>query len=375
MPAKPKLSDEQRAQARKTWEADSRDGFAWLVSELGLPVSAPGIRKVCVKEGWEKSALQKPSKPSEVSARNHRNHRNDVADADTDTDEESSGHDASGALVGLILDARSATPHFDSLDPREKTFVLEYAQHSNGTKAAKNAGYSEAGAAEQARRLLRRAEIKSALQEVMREKVENAGWNIERLIKHYADLADVDTSKITQHRIAPCRYCWGINHSYQCTPVEYASKRAEHVARRKRLLEQAGGDLEADIGEFPSIKGDWYDGRLEPNPDCPECHGNGKPYVWFADVRNLTGAERKAYTGVKRTKDGIELLFQKPEEAVKMLATAVGMGKEQEKPETPVEVAREYAKMMEAARERQRRVYEERGITREPREDRRGEDG
>ncbi|SET41116.1 hypothetical protein SAMN05216326_12552 [Nitrosomonas marina] len=59
MAAKPKLTPEQWAEVRKTWESDSRKGFPWLVKELGLGVSVEAVRQRSKSEGWEKA--KKPS--------------------------------------------------------------------------------------------------------------------------------------------------------------------------------------------------------------------------------------------------------------------------------------------------------------------------
>lgn len=55
MAAKPKLSPEQWQAARRSWEHDARAGYAWLVDELHLPVSAPAVRKRALAEAWEKT--------------------------------------------------------------------------------------------------------------------------------------------------------------------------------------------------------------------------------------------------------------------------------------------------------------------------------
>lgn len=56
MAAIPKLSKEQWEAARSRWEADPREGFSWLVADLNLPISAPGVRKTAVRDGWAKGA-------------------------------------------------------------------------------------------------------------------------------------------------------------------------------------------------------------------------------------------------------------------------------------------------------------------------------
>ena len=64
----PKLTLEQWRDVRDAWELDPRDGYTWLVKELSLPVSAPGVRKAALKQGWvkRKPSGKKPSKPSGV---------------------------------------------------------------------------------------------------------------------------------------------------------------------------------------------------------------------------------------------------------------------------------------------------------------------
>ena len=69
MAAKPKLTPEQWADVRKHWESDSRDGYSWLVEELSLPVSAPAVRKVAIRDGWSKGASKAESKPKAAAAK------------------------------------------------------------------------------------------------------------------------------------------------------------------------------------------------------------------------------------------------------------------------------------------------------------------
>ena len=59
----PKLTPDQWEEVRDAWEQDPRDGYTWLVKELGLSVSAPAVRKTAAKQGWVKQSDlgQKPS--------------------------------------------------------------------------------------------------------------------------------------------------------------------------------------------------------------------------------------------------------------------------------------------------------------------------
>jgi len=84
--AVPKLTPEQWAEIKRAWQADPRDGYTWLVRELALPVSAPAVRKMALKQGWQKAGGdkgRKPAKPKpetsetrETKSRNQRNQRN-----------------------------------------------------------------------------------------------------------------------------------------------------------------------------------------------------------------------------------------------------------------------------------------------------------
>lgn len=52
----PKLTPGEWGSARQTWEQDDREGFAWLVRELGLPVTPPAVRKKGVAQRWRKTS-------------------------------------------------------------------------------------------------------------------------------------------------------------------------------------------------------------------------------------------------------------------------------------------------------------------------------
>ena len=70
MAAKPKLTPEQWSDVRKHWEGDPREGYAWLVDALSLPVSAPAVRKVAIRDAWAKPTMgtAKGKKPSEKAS-------------------------------------------------------------------------------------------------------------------------------------------------------------------------------------------------------------------------------------------------------------------------------------------------------------------
>lgn len=66
MAAIPKLTPDQWAAVRDKWQGDKRDGYAWLIEDMKLPVSAPAVRKVSVRDKWVKVSAKKVSVPAKA---------------------------------------------------------------------------------------------------------------------------------------------------------------------------------------------------------------------------------------------------------------------------------------------------------------------
>ena len=60
-----KMNPADWQQVQDHWEADPRTGYAWIVREMDLPVSAPAVRKRALKESWAKvTTTEAPAKLS-----------------------------------------------------------------------------------------------------------------------------------------------------------------------------------------------------------------------------------------------------------------------------------------------------------------------
>lgn len=81
-----------------------------------------------------------------------------------------------------------------------------------------------------------------------------------KIIRKLQALADIDANEFIQYR----RHCWGIDHAYRYNPAEFAKAKIAHEKERAEIKANGG----ADIGEFPSAEGDWWDKRKPINPDC-----------------------------------------------------------------------------------------------------------
>ena len=361
--AVPKLSDKEWGVIRKAWENDPREGFAWIVSERNLTVSAPGVRKKAVKEGWEKQ--ENPSQlPAIATAAagvvSQRNQKKKPAKPETNPEEERRPFKT------------RETPLLDELDrtePKQGLFVREYVKCLNGSLAARRAGYGENSPEVTAARLLSTDKIQACVRELRDELLRGIEAEAKDVLQVLFLQLNADINEISQFRRICCRACYGTKtddgkHARQYTPLEYEEAKLKHDEKRARLLTRT--DEVVDIGEFPSHEGDWYDKRKEPNPDCPECFGEGLGEVYFGDTRKLSKAAKALYGGVKQTRDGIEIIVANREKVIDQLARTLGMFKENISIEATIPsletLDQLFREGITKADERQRKILIERGL-------------
>lgn len=407
MAAKPKMTPQQWGMVRNHWEKDSREGYAWLVEELGLPVSGPAVRKAALRDGWAKqegatteqpkaatkaTTARKATKPrggdkpttpatrkraskvsmvSKVSQENH--------SKVSETMEETIVDDETLAVTTMEAVERDPDQFgvFQELSDSEEIFVREYMTDWNGTQAAIRAGYSAKSAAQTAWSLLRKPKVREAIEALASARARRLGIDADELMRIWAAIVTLDANEISQLRRVCCPYCYGENNQRQYTPAGLEAAKLKHERDRQRRMKTDPND---DIGDFPEYEGEWYDKRRPPAEDCPECHGDGVVEVWFADTRTLSPAARLVYAGVKEGRDGIEVLTMSKEKAADSLARALGLFKERE---TEVninmvsgdELYRIYEDKMHQARERQALVMAERGMVIDADEQVPGRDG
>lgn len=366
MAAIPKLSLEQWGEVRARWEADRRDGYAWLVEELSLPVSAPGVRKTALRDGWAKKVNQsgddglasrakpaKVSKASKVSPRKVSENHYKVSETMPETEKP----------TVAVPDAQPSA--FDQITDMEGLFVREYTIDWNGTRAAARAGYSERSASSLAYQMLQKPSVQAALRELMADRFERLGIDGDAVIQLWESIATVNANEISQFRRLCCRHCWGEAFGYQYTPGEFQKAKIRHEEKRAELLGKSGG--KSDIGDFLGVDGDWYQKHRDPNPECPECFGEGVGETFLQDTRKLSPAALAMYAGVKEGREGIEILTNNQEKARENLARVHGLFKDKEAEVNINLVAGDdlhkmYAERMDTARARQERVLVERGI-------------
>lgn len=192
-------------------------------------------------------------------------------------------------------------------------FAHEYLKDFNGRQAVLRAGYemTDNAASVHANRLLSNANVKALIEERKEQLAAAAEIDSLWVLKQWRDIATADSNDLTQLRRTCCRHCWGFGHRYQWTEGEYGKALDDAIAAQKEAPDGMGG-----FG---------FDVNADPNPECPECGGNGVEVVYMADTRKLRGRARTLYNGVKKTKDGIQILTRDKDAALLSIARYLGM--------------------------------------------------
>lgn len=200
-------------------------------------------------------------------------------------------------------------PHI--MNAQQRLFAVEYCKDWNATQAAIRAGYSKASAGSQGHDLLKNPEIQAEIEERKEAIANQATLDCAWVLREWMKIASADPNELTQVRRVNCRHCHGFGHQYQWTESEYAAATDRAINAGKQAPDGMGG-----FG---------FDVNREPHPGCPECGGNGVGQMHIADTRKLTGAARKLYAGVKRTKEGLVVMMRDQDAALTNLARYLGM--------------------------------------------------
>ncbi|WP_135506837.1 terminase small subunit [Roseovarius aestuariivivens] len=218
---------------------------------------------------------------------------------------------------------------------KRDAFCREYLKDRNATQAAIRAGYAEKAAKEQGYRLLTNAHIKAQINKLARERARQLEIEANDVLLRLWEKATADVNELVRVERRCCRYCHGVDHEYQW---KTAREFREHYD--KEIRRQFGTDdpdkfvelgVKFDAGErIPGIPTDaggyGFDPTADPNPDCPECAGEGIVHVVVADTREALS--HPLYEGVKQTKDGIEIKIADRAKALEQVARHLQMFKD-----------------------------------------------
>jgi hypothetical protein len=196
------------------------------------------------------------------------------------------------------------------LSPKQQRFVEEYLIDLNASQAAVRSGY-QGDPNTIGPRLLANVGVSAAIAEAMKARSERTEITADKVLQRWWELANVDVNELVEFRRDNCRYCWGEGHHYQWTEGEFEQAQREAVEKGEPAPENLGG--------FGFIA------TREPNPECPECAGEGRGKIHVHDTRRLKGAARRLYRGVQSGKDGLKVLMADQDKALENVARHLGM--------------------------------------------------
>lgn len=210
------------------------------------------------------------------------------------------------------------------LTDREERFVQEYLKDQRASAAARRAGVPIASARSFACRALQRPEIAMRIAVLQNEHRKRISLDTEDLLDRLARIVKADPRELIEFRRCNCRHCWGEGFRHQYTDAELRMARARH-ARDVKRAQAEGRDLTEDVPlEFDPEGGGGFNANNDPNPECPECNGDGVGVPFLKDTRELSPEAAALFAGLKITKDGVEVKTHDPMRAIELIGKHLG---------------------------------------------------
>lgn len=206
----------------------------------------------------------------------------------------------------------------------EDRFCLEYVKDLRGAAAARRAGVSPRSARFWASHKLAEPHIAARVALLKAEHRQRIQLQTEDLLDRLARIVNADVRELVELRRCCCRHCWGVGFRYQRTDNELRMARARH-ARDVKKARAEGQDLTEDMPlEFDEEGGGGFNASNDPNPECPECNGDGVGVPFLKDTRELSPEAAALFAGLKVTKDGVEVKTHDPMRAIELLGRHLG---------------------------------------------------
>lgn len=177
------------------------------------------------------------------------------------------------------------------LKPKPRAFAVEYLKDKNATKAYIRAGYSAQGKSAEAAagRLLRNVVVSSAIVEAEKQMLtklqEDTGITKAKALAEAWSIVTANANELIEFRRTACDGCYGGSHT-----------RAERAR--------------------------------DPDPNCPECSGEGHGAPFVHDTRKLSPQAMALYAGIKLTKEGLEVKMHSKMDALEKVFKHLGLYKE-----------------------------------------------
>jgi phage terminase small subunit len=197
------------------------------------------------------------------------------------------------------------------LTDKQRKLAEEWLIDVNVSAAGERAGYATKGGSYQAFHL---PHVQAYIEYLCEERAKRLQISQDDVLSRLWAMATADVNEVVQYRRCACRFCYGEGHRYQWTVHEY--ERAVFEANR----------LGWPQPEAPGGVG--FDRTRDPNPDCPDCRGEGSGDIFARDTRNLKGGARALYAGAKSGRDGLEVKVHDQLKILELIGKHLGMFKE-----------------------------------------------
>lgn len=207
----------------------------------------------------------------------------------------------------------------------DEAFCQLYAKSGNGSRSYVVA-FEYAGAHRYALSAakLRQPRIKARIEEI-REQARRrlssiVGVTAPKIAQMFLEIAMTDPNELIGLRIGCCRHCHGDGHGYQWKEHEYLD-----ALEKWEALPVA---VQASTA-MPAIGGGLgFDHTAEPDPECPNCMGEGLERVVARDTTQLSDGAKMLFQGVKQTRNGLEIQMADRAKALEMAARIAGFLKD-----------------------------------------------
>ncbi|SEO55728.1 terminase small subunit [Acinetobacter sp. yr461] len=201
-----------------------------------------------------------------------------------------------------------------ALRGKQQRFVDEYLIDRNATQAAIRAGYSARTAEQMGYQLLQKTSVQEAIAKGEAELSERNKITQDKVLNLLWDMATADPNELIKYVRVNCRYCWGEDHYYQWTKGEY-----HNACYTAKVNQKPKPDCDGGFG---------FDKTKEPNPDCPECRGEGVGYTHVSDTTRVSSKAKLLYAGIKENQYGVEIKMNDQFAAAVKAGQHIGMFKE-----------------------------------------------
>jgi hypothetical protein len=211
-------------------------------------------------------------------------------------------------------------PRLKPLTFPEETFVREYVKDFRLERAARRAGMDR----KNMQALLQLPHIRYRLDQIQNARSSELEVDQKEIVKFLYSVITADLSEVMEHYRGCCRYCWGydaenpdiLNHEYQyknkAERIEARAKHKDKYKLKKRVPHFSNGGL-------------GYDKFRIPNPDCPECNGDGISQVLIKDT-NASGPARHLVQSVNINSAGkVEVRLHDKVRVAELLMRHLGM--------------------------------------------------